>query len=190
VNTITRCELHWMMRHAWLPARELTPGAIIEDYLAQDRLRCCSFQLGFYIDLDHEVWSDDGTCDEPWMTMVWFRALDALLDGATRFGPNCGPWEESQLTWERRGASLHMQDIHHTGAVSMRPVVVAFDDLAAQITREGERMAEIVREVLAECTRRRAGAARSMIEMLDEIATQLPQPDDLALIERVRQRLG
>lgn len=129
-DTITLVEARVRLAERWVTITE--PRALAERCLdgwrVDPRLRCCSFQGGFFIDVNGQPWSDDGTLDEFPMTMCWFEALAALMEGASTFGPAYGPWEESRLTWTRDGDLLWMEDIHYSGGVSMRLVGVAFSE--------------------------------------------------------------
>jgi len=80
-DRITRVDLRLLKSGQWIPiaAPETDPAAMFEAYLAIPALSCCSMQGGFFIDVDSRPWSDEGTVDELRMTMVWFRAMAALL---------------------------------------------------------------------------------------------------------------
>ncbi|KER09085.1 MAG: hypothetical protein HY22_13770 [[Candidatus Thermochlorobacteriaceae] bacterium GBChlB] len=50
----------------WTPATELLGRAesVVDSYLRLNHLTCCSFQGGFFIDIDGKPWSDESTVDE------------------------------------------------------------------------------------------------------------------------------
>jgi hypothetical protein len=149
---------------SWIGREE----ALVDVYLTEERLTCCSFQAGFFIDVDGVPWSDDGTVDEPWMTLVWFHALRDLLRGSPDTGPMTGPWEESRMTWSLVGDTLAMVD-----DVAPR-VEVPFEDFATRLFEEGRLLASIARTVRASVERRRALTSDPTIrEKLDTIAKAL-----------------
>ena len=142
MNHIARFELRVLASDKFVPvdAHEAAPAALLEGWLANERLSCCSIQAGIFIDIDGVPWSDEGTVDEVWMTRFWFAGIVALHEGATSFGawqagPNgtgsrecVGPWEESNLCLTRSSPNddmVEMVDEHSPGNISMRPVRVS-----------------------------------------------------------------
>jgi hypothetical protein len=172
----------------WRLLDELEPATLLDQWLAESRLTCCSMQGGFFIDIDGQVWSDDSTVDELWMTMAWFRALGALAGGAESYGPTLGPWEESRLTWRRNGARVTMVDIHHSGIVAMAEVTVELGDLGRHVAGVGARFAAFARELKRLVAARLADAAEPLRDRLTLIDEHLPgeNPDHgLPIVDRL-----
>ncbi len=179
----------WLVDDAWVPATSLVGRevALVDSYVNAEHISCCSFQVGFFIDVDGVPWSDGGTVDEPWMTMSWFYALLTLLGGDDHAGPTTGPWEESRLTWALTGDRLAMEDVHHSGRVSMRRVEVSFVDLARRICEGGRLLADITRAVRRELLSRRPRSDDGETQRrLDAIDVNLPQEGDdgLGMVDR------
>ncbi|MFT3764243.1 MAG: hypothetical protein QM820_01785 [Minicystis sp.] len=193
MNRVTRLEFGLLAGGAWRPLDEVTGRApeLVSSWLAEDRLSCCSFQGGFFIDIDGEPWSDDGTVDEYWMTVSWFAALAALLGGEETFGPTSGPWEESQLVWRREGDDVVMEDIHHSGSVAMKKVRVPLRPLAERVAAEGRRFLTLAVAIGAEVVRRRV-AGEGDGEKLDEIERNLVEvaPQMAEGIEAIERALA
>jgi hypothetical protein len=148
-------------------------ASVVDLYLRNEQATCCTYQGGFFITVDGEVWSDSGTVDEFRMTMTWFNALARLCEGA--LSAQVWAWEESALTLTRDGDWLEMEDIHHSGHVCLPRLRVPLVPFVEEVLREGERFAVFVRLVRAEVDRRKeAGADPTLTGHLDEIAWHLP----------------
>jgi hypothetical protein len=140
----------------WLPitadARYLP--MLIEDWLHEDRLTCCSFQGGFWITIDGSEWNER-TTDEFWMTMNWLQGLTQMLKGATHARVHF--WEESALSLERHGDTLTMaeHERHRQHVPNFcPPVKVSFTEFVQQIARESLLFAAWVRALHSEIARR------------------------------------
>ncbi|MEJ7599375.1 MAG: hypothetical protein WKG01_15825 [Kofleriaceae bacterium] len=172
MGAITRLEARWLMRaneddddvRAWVAARDIAglESLLLDHYLALGHLTCCSIQVGYFIDVDGRAWSDDGTVDEPWMTMTFLKAVGDLLASDTA-DARAHPWEESSMRLVRRGDLLVMEDVHGSGSVSMPRVEVPFHELVEGVRREGEVIAAIANGLRLEIERRRAGGADAAV---------------------------
>lgn len=167
--------------------------ALLERYLAAPNLSCCSIQAGFFVDVDGEPWSNDGTVDEPYMTTTWFHALRDLLGGAARTGPGHGPWEQSLLTFERHGASLVMVDGPATKdgrPPAMRRVVLDFVSFFSSVIEGGLVFRALSAELRAACERRRAAADAELRARLDVVTGNVFLEGDLDDLEDLAARLA
>jgi hypothetical protein len=140
----------------WLPVTAAPPqvAALVEDWLREDRLTCCSFQGGFWITINGQEWNQR-TTDEFWMTLSWLRGLSLLLNGETHAVVYF--WEEGALNLERDGDVLmmaeHERHQQHTPDFCP-PVLVSFMDFVRQIARESQLFAEWMRALHSEIARR------------------------------------
>ena len=153
----------------WMPI-EFAPlynDKLIQHWLDGERLTCCDFQGGFEIDVDGKFWND-GCVDEFWMTMSWFYALEAFLNGETE--REISVWEESRLVLKRDGDALTMYEVRHLPD-TCQPVTVSFRELAAQMCSEGRVFAAWVRS------------------LHDEVARRLPNSEVETLQKAIRDRL-
>ena len=135
----------WVVADGWVDR----PEDLLERYLSDAHLRCCAMQGGFFIDIDGKPWSDDGTVDEFWMTLGFLRAVDAIVHGVPAIDCAPGPWEESHLTLARDGDLLVMQDIHHSGAISMPRVAVDFRTFVLTLAPEAQKLCDLLAGITA-----------------------------------------
>ena len=175
MSRLSRCDLLWSVPSLGPRSASELRGrerAIVDAFVALERVTCCSFQLGFYIDIDGTPWSDESTTDEPSMTWTWLPALVALLsgEGAT----HATPWEESALTLVSDGELVVMEDVHGSGQISMRRVAVPLRDLAARMHVELVDMAVILRAVRDEASARLGLATGPDAEKLGCILQEVP----------------
>lgn len=196
MNSVTGVEARWLLPcgddREWVLARDLlgAEDQLVDAYLTRTRLSCCAIQMGFFIDVDGNRWSDDGTVDEPWMTMTLLEALGDLLASDVAAATAC-PWEESSMRLERRGERLVMVDVHHSGNVSLPRVEVPFRAFLAEMHREGEVLVAVARGLRRELVRRRAEGAdeRALrhFEVIEENVASERHIEELAsLVERLR----
>lgn len=148
--------------------------ALVDGYLRVENLRSSHFQGGFFIDVDGQPWSDDGTVDVFWLTMTWFHALKEILAG--RYLAKASPWEESNLTLTRIGDELALEDVHFSGHISMPRVQVSLFEFAEKMIREGTKFSTLVNEIKREINSRRAAGVSGEIDAkLKEIERNLPE---------------
>ena len=162
--------------HSWISVDQLNgkSSAWVDGYLRVENLHCCDFQGGFFIDVDGQPWSDDGTVDEFWMTVTWFTALKEILAGKSI--AKAYPWEESNLTLTRAGDELTLEDVHSSGQVAMPKIDVSLFEFVEGILREGEKFSALVNEIRREVKARHAGDVSDEIEVkLKEIEKNLPE---------------
>jgi hypothetical protein len=194
-SAITRCQLLWHLPELGPSSASALDGEgiaalVVDAYLATPHLTCCSFQLGFHVDVDGVPWSDEGTLDEPRMTWSWVRALTELCGGAG--AAHAVPWEESSLTLVREGDVVTMEDVHGSGRVSMRRVAVSLRELSTRMHGELAAMAVAIRAVRTEASARIAAGAGER-EKLEVILRELPADDEhglpmIAALGRVLER--
>ncbi len=160
---------------SWMPVKELLGRAafVVDSYLSHDRLTCCIFKGGFFIDIDGKPWSDESTVDEFWMTMSWLAALNRIFDGAEQ--ANAFPWEESQMTLTRIGDELELQDVlHYSGAIVLPKVRVPIREFSQQILAESAKFAKLVAELKADVERRRRlGVSEAVEQKFKEVEHNL-----------------
>lgn len=186
-QSISRFDFRVRVAEAYTPLAQLSAEQLVQAWVADPKLRCCSFIAGPFIDIDGVPWSDEGTIDELWMTMFWFQGILALHEGATVFGAwrdgvreTVGPWEESRLVLTRDAENLEMADIHLSGAITMRPVVVDFRELARHFGAVAAPFAALMR------------SCRTVVEELKEprlarttILENLLEEKSLSVLDRV-----
>jgi hypothetical protein len=157
MNAITGLEFRVLQGEDFVRIDRIDPASLVDAWVARPRLSCCSFQGGLFVDIDDKPWSDDGCVDEFPMTLFWFHGIAALDAGATTFGEwtdgpgtlrsrfGYGPWEESNLALRREGDGLAMVDVHHSGSVSMRRVVVDYTDFVRRVRDVAAPFASLLR---------------------------------------------
>lgn len=185
-------------RTVWLvPARGFVDAAplldevepLLDAYLAEERLSCCSIQGGFFVDVDGVPWSDEGTVDEPHMTNVWFHMLRELLAGATHTG-GMGPWEQSQLVVERRGATIVMVDGPTTkGSPAMRRVELDFVSFFLAIVEGGRGFRALSAKLREAVAKRRPSARPELVARLDVVTDTVFFEGDLADLDELEAKL-
>lgn len=162
---------------------------LLDAYLAEERLSCCSVQGGFFVDVDGVPWSNDGTVDEPHMTNAWFHALRELLSGAAHAGPGIGPWEQSMLTFERRGSIVVMEDAIAGRAPAMRRVKVPFVPFFLEVLEGGRLLRELSAKLRDVVAKRRASVTHEVAARLDVVADNVFLEGDLADLEVLEEKL-
>ncbi len=172
----------------WTPATELLGRAelVVDSYLRLNHLTCCSFQGGFFIDIDGKPWSDESTVDEFHMTMTWLHALTHLFEGAPQ--AKAAPWEESGMTLTRIGDELELQDVHYSGAIVLPKVRVPMNEFARLMYAESAKFANLVAELKADVERRRRlGVSEAVEQKFKEIEDNLPVGIDLHVAELAKR---
>jgi hypothetical protein len=156
----------------WYPAELCVDDIpwVLDTYLSQERLSCCSMQGGYFMELDGASLVDGSAVDEFRMTMTWFPALANLCRDSRR--EQVWAWEESGMTLTRDGTWLDLED---KCLPRMRVPFVAFTEEAL---REAQHFAEFVRRLGAEVARRRSTASEPA---LDEVVAHLPTDLDQQL---------
>ena len=199
MGAITRLEARWLVRdneddddvRAWVATRELAglESLLLDHYLALGHLSCCSIQVGYFIDVDGRAWSDEGTVDEPWMTMTFLKAVGEVMTSETAQA-RAHPWEESSLRLERRGDTLVMEDVHASGRVSMPRVEVPFRELVEGVHREGELIAVVAKGLHLEIEHRRAqGVDEAVLARLAVVEQNVASAELVDRLERLVARL-
>jgi hypothetical protein len=122
----------------------------IQHWLDDSPLTCCDFQGGFEIDVDGKWWND-GAIDEFWMTMHWFQAIEAFLNGATE--QEIRVWEEGHLILQRTADAFTMYERNHRPD-ACPPVTVSFNSLVTQMCAQAQVFAAWVRSLHEEVNRR------------------------------------
>ena len=171
----------------WVSLDALSSKAIVDSYLSIKNLRCGHFQGGFFINVDGEPWSDDGTVDEFWMTATWFPALKELLSGY--YTAHATPWEESNLTLQRTENEITLEDTHASGLISMPKITLPFFEFTQEMIRHAEKFTALLNNIRREVQNRRTNGVSEEIEMkLKEIENNLPEnieQDVQALVTRM-----
>lgn len=167
----------------WVPLERCL--ADLDGVLDANLADCCAFQGGFFIAIDGQPWSTDGTVDDFGMTVTWFAALRHLWSGKAQ--ARVWAWEESRLTLTRQSDELEMEDIHHSGAVALPKVRVPFAPFSVAIVREGQLFARLVEGLRTTIAQRlQAGPPPEVERKLQALAASLVPPDfthDLAFLE-------
>eukprot|EP00761_Pharyngomonas_kirbyi_P000045 gb/GECH01000045.1/.p1 GENE.gb/GECH01000045.1/~~gb/GECH01000045.1/.p1 ORF type:complete len:203 (+),score=38.30 gb/GECH01000045.1/:1-609(+) len=153
-DRIDRLQAHWKLQgDSWLPVDPQTLNAtqIVDDYFEREKLTCCSFQIGFFIDINGKNWCTKYTCDEPWMTMTFIKAVLFDLDTASdQESTSAWPWEESRMKLWRKGRALTMED----PPGRMRRVRVDYHEFRRRMREEAEKLGKLVDQVVAEAKER------------------------------------
>lgn len=118
-------------------------GFLLDHWLGQERLTCCSFQGGLALEIEDEPWSG---IDELSMTANWLRALAQIAGGEA--SASTYVWEESHLRIERDGELLAMEDS------GFPRVTVPARPFAARIAAEMRAFFRIAETILAEAAAR------------------------------------
>jgi hypothetical protein len=160
---------------------------LLDHYISTPGLYCCNFQGGLFIQVDGQVWSDDGTVDEFWMTMTWLHALNTILDGTST--ATAHPWEESRLTLTRVGDALEMEDIHYSGHIAMPRVQVSLADFGTQVAVEFRKFARLLAELKAAIAERRAGGVDDQTDAQLRAVEEHCPVDVAALVDGLDARL-
>jgi hypothetical protein len=135
-----RAVFRMLVESKWVPLADLEglEQEVVDDVLRHAQVGCCSFQGGFFIEVNGVTFSDEASVDELWMTWSWFFALRKLLDGAE--AAEAGPWEESRLQLWRRGEVLAMEDRSAGGRVLTPRVEVELLPFAQSLARQGREL--------------------------------------------------
>jgi hypothetical protein len=173
----------------WLPVDMFLPDGddLLDHYIGTAGLHCCSFQGGFFIDVDGQAWSDDGMVDEFWMTTTWLSALQEILDGAP--AATAHPWEESRLALACAGDTLEMEDIHHSGHIAMPRVQVSLADFSRQVVAESRKFAQLIEQLKMAIASRRAAGVDAQIDAQLRVVEDNCPADIAALVEGLAARL-
>ncbi len=172
---------------AWVPIEQCIDD--LDGLLDANLADCCAFQGGFFIDIDGQPWSTDGTVDTFGMTATWFAALRLLQEGSAR--QQVWAWEESRLTLTRRGDQLEMEDVHHSGMVAMSQVVVPFGPFSAAVLRAGKQFAVLVAGLQAHIAQRLQVSLTPDVERKKLRALEAGLPDvahEVMLLEQALAR--
>lgn len=182
-------EFRLLFGEDWLPIDMFLSYSdrLLDHYISTSGLHCCDLQGGLFIQVDGQVWSDDGTVDEFWMTMTWLEALNTILDGAHAAAAH--PWEESRLALTCVGDSLEMEDTHHSGHIAMPRVQVSLADFGGQAAVEFRKFARLIEELKTVIAERRAAGVDDEVEaQLRIVETNCPE-DVAALVDGLAARL-
>jgi hypothetical protein len=152
-----RVDGRWQTVDPWLRRTE----ALLDRYLDDAHLSCCSMQGGFFIDIDGTPWSDDSTVDEFWMTMGFLRGVDAIVQGGSRVECSPGPWEESCLTLRREGTILVMEDIDYSGRVSMPRISVDLRAFVCDLCSEAQTFCRLLEDLTRAASERETQGGRT-----------------------------
>ncbi|MCS6814922.1 MAG: hypothetical protein NZ772_15305 [Cyanobacteria bacterium] len=188
----------WLEGHVAIQHSRL----LLDDYLGQQRLTCCSFQGGFAIDVDGVRWNEGGI-DEFWMTMHWFEGLNRVLRGGAIATAVTSVWEESWLVLHRHGDTLTFHDGYAPPFVHP-PVSVNLWAFAACLLRAGRVLEQLIARIKYEIEERGfdiaellAGSQQApddtplalLREKMRIIVKELPGRADFALLDETQRLL-
>lgn len=120
----------------FFPLSHVSPSDLLAHYTSLSQVTCCQILGGFAVRVDDQPWNEDDL-DEIRMATTWVDAVLAVLRGAQI--ARVWAWEESAMTLVRRGDALELSDVHGSGLVVSRRIVVPLSDFAralAAVARE------------------------------------------------------